>query len=77
MITYSYFVSISAQILNYLFWSREWLLGVNDPISLVQVINKRLGLWQLLLQGAYKLPPKDLGEVLYPEQKHLAIFRGT
>ena len=43
----------------------------------VQVINKLLRLWQLLLQGAYKLPPEDPGKVLDPEQKHLAIFRGT
>jgi hypothetical protein len=34
-------------------------------------------LWQLLLQGIYKLPPEDIGKVFNPEQKDLAIFRGT
>src|SRR5450759_2199094 len=77
MVAYSYFMSISAQVFYYLFRSGKWLLGVNNPRCFVQVINKLLLLWQLLLQGAYKLPPEDTGEVLYPEQKHLAIFRGT
>jgi hypothetical protein len=77
MITYSYFVSVSAQIFNYLFSSGKWLFGVNNPIGFVQVINKLLLLWQLLLQGAYKLPPEDIGKVLDSEQKYLTIFRGT
>jgi hypothetical protein len=70
-------MSVSAQILNYLICSDKWLLGVNNPRCFVQVINKLLRLWQLLLQGAYKLPPEDTGKVLYPEQKYLAIFRGA
>jgi hypothetical protein len=32
---------------------------------------------QLLLQCVYKLTPKDFGKVLYSEQKHFAILRGT
>jgi len=77
MVAYSYFVSVSAQIFNYLFRPGKWLFGVNNPIDFVQVINKLLRLWQLLLQGTYKLPPEDIGKVLDSEQKYLAIFRGT
>jgi hypothetical protein len=77
MVAYSYFMSVSAQIFDYLIRTGKWLLGVNNPIGFVQVTNKLLCLWQLLLQGAYKLPPEDPGKVLDPEQKYLAIFRGT
>jgi len=75
MVAYSYFMSVSAQVFNYLIRSGKWLLGVNNPGSFVQCINKLLLLWQLLLKVAYKLSPEDPGEVLYPEQKHFAIFR--
>ena len=77
MITYSYFVSVSAQIFNYMLWPRKWLFGVNNPIVFVQVINKLLCLRHLLLQGFYKLPPEDPGKALDTEQKYLAIFRDT
>src|SRR5450759_275683 len=77
MVTYSYFMSVSAQIFDYLLWPGKGLFRVNNPIGFVQVINKLLRLWQLLLQGTYKLPPKDPGKILDPEQKYLAIFRGT
>jgi len=77
MVAYSYFMSVSAQILNYMFRPREWLFGVNDPRCFVQVINNLLLLWKLLLKGFYKLTPKDPGEALDTEQKHFIIFRGT
>jgi hypothetical protein len=77
MIANSYFVSVSAQIFDYLLRPGKWLFGVNNPIVFVQSTNKLLLLWQLLLQGVYKLAPKDPGEILYPEQKHLPILRGT
>ena len=77
MITYSYFVSVSAQIFNYMLWPRKWLFGVNNPRGFVKAINKLLLLWHLLLNGTYKLPPKDPGKALDTEQKHFVIFRGT
>jgi len=77
MVTYSYFMSVSAQILNYLICSGKWLFGVNNPIGFVQVINKVLRLWHILLKGTYKLPTEDIGKVLDPEQKYLAFVRGT
>jgi hypothetical protein len=70
-------MSVSAQILNYLFWSRKWLFGVNNPVVFVQAINKLLLLWQILLKGIYKLTPEDSGKALDTEQKHFVIFRGT
>lgn len=76
MVANSYFMSVSAQILNYMFRPRKWLLGVNNPVVFVQAINKLIRLRQVLLKGFYKLPPEDPGEVLYPEQKYLAILRG-
>src|SRR5665647_2681702 len=77
MIAYSYFVSVSAQILNYLLRSGKWFLGVNNPRCFVQAINKLRRLWQILLKGFYKLTPKDPGKALDTEQKHFVIFRGT
>jgi hypothetical protein len=77
MVAYSYFMSVSAQILNYMFRPREWLFGVNNPRCFVQVINKHLRLWQRLLKGFYKLTPEDPGKALDTEQKHFIIFRGT
>src|SRR4030042_6134083 len=77
MVTYSYFMSVSAQVFYYLIRSGKWLLGVNNPRCFVQGINKLLLLWQLLLQGTYKLPPKDYGKALDTEQKHFVIFRDT
>jgi len=77
MVANSYFMSVSAQIFDYMFRSREWLLGVNNPVVFVQAINKLRCLWQILLKGLYKLTPEDFGKILYPEQKHFVIFRGT
>ena len=77
MIANSHFMSVSAQVFNYLFRPSKWLFGVNNPRCFVQFINKLLRLRQLLLKGAYKLPPEDFGKVLYPEQKHFTILRGT
>jgi len=77
MVANSYFMSVSAQILNYMFRSSKWLLGVNNPVVFVQAINKLLLLWQLLLKSFYKLTPEDPGKTLDTEQKHLAIFRST
>jgi hypothetical protein len=77
MITYSHFVSVSAQVFNYMFWPREWLFGINNPIVFIQAINKLLRLRQILLKGFYKLLPEDIGEALDTEQKHFAVFRGT
>jgi hypothetical protein len=77
MVAYSNFMSVSAQIFDYLLRPGKWFFGVNNPIGFVKVINKLSRLWQLLLQGVYKLTPKDSGKILYPEQKNLAILRGT
>ena len=77
MVANSHFVSVSAQILNYMFRSSKWLLGVNNPVVFVQAINKLRCLWQLLLKGFYKLPPEDPGKALDTKQKHFVIFRGT
>jgi hypothetical protein len=77
MVANSYLMSVSAQILNYMFGPCEWLLGVDNPGCFIQPINKLLRLWQLLLKGFYKLPPENSGKALDTEQKHLAIFRGT
>jgi len=77
MVANSHFMSVSAQILNYLFRPREWLFGVNNPVVFVQAINKLLCLWQILLKGFYKLTPEDPGKALDTEQKHFVIFRGT
>jgi hypothetical protein len=70
-------MSVPAQVINYLLRPGKWLLGVNNPRGFVQSTNKLIFLRQILLQSIYKLTPKDLGEVLYPEQKHFAILRGT
>jgi hypothetical protein len=70
-------MSVSAQVFNYMFWPREWLFGVNNPIVFIQAINKLLRLRQILLKGFYKLLPEDTGEALDTEQKHFAVFRGT
>jgi len=70
-------MSVSAQVFNYLLRPVKWLLGVNNPVVFVQAINKLLCLWQILLKGFYKLTPEDPGKVLNPEQKYLAVFRGT
>ena len=75
MVANSHFVSISAQVFNYMFRPREWLFGVNNPVVFVQIINKLLRLWQILLKGFYKLTPEDIGKTLYTEQKHFAVFR--
>lgn len=77
MVAYGYFMSVSAQVFDYLIRPGKWLLGVNNPIGFVQVINKLLRLWHPLLNGTYKLTPEDIGKVLDPEQKYLAIVRGT
>jgi hypothetical protein len=77
MVANSYFMSVSAQIFNYMFRSRKWLFGINNPRCFEEVINKLLRLRQLLLQCVYKLSPEDFGKVLYSEQKYFAIFRGT
>jgi len=77
MIANSNFMSVPAQIFYYLFRPGKWFLRVNNPRGFVKDTNKLLLLWKLLLKSVYKLPPEDLGKVLYPEQKHFAIFRGT
>ena len=70
-------MSVPSQVINYLICSGKWLLGVDNPGGFVKTINKFLLLWQFLLKRFYKLTPKDPGKVLYPEQKHFAIFRGS
>src|SRR4030042_5498343 len=77
MVANSYFMSVSTQILNYMFRPREWLFGVNNPVVFVQAINILLRLRQILLKGFYKLTPEYPGKTLDTEQKHFVIFRGT